>query len=139
MLTAGLYICASPPPAAATVTAPVPRHIEIMFSIERCHLCGVSAIWAVFMKFVCTRGTTYDSLTAQKALLTTGGHTFSRSSMNHEDAVTRSDRLVLPSSATGDDWSAAPWNVELMTREQLCTDSFIFLLCHTTPKDAEGL
>ena len=39
--------------------------------------------------------------------------TFSRSSINHEDPVTRSDRLVLPSSATDDDWSAAPWNVEL--------------------------
>ena len=41
------------------------------------------------------------------------GTLFSRSSINHEDAVTRSDRMVLPSSATGDDWSAAPWNVEL--------------------------
>ena len=45
-------------------TAPVPRHIDIMFSIERCHLCGVSATWAVFMKFVCTQDTTYDRLTA---------------------------------------------------------------------------
>ena len=25
------------------------------------------------------------------------------------------------------------------TREQLYTDSFIFLLCYTTPKDAKGL
>ena len=57
------------------------------------------------MKFVSTRGTTYDRLTVQK----TASHsllTFSGSSINHEDAVTRSDRLVLPSSATGDDWSA---------------------------------
>ena len=27
--------------------------------------------------------------------------------------MTKSDRLVLPSSVTGDDWFAAPWNVEL--------------------------
>ena len=39
--------------------------------------------------------------------------TFGGSNINHEDAVTRSDRLVLPSSATGDDWSAAPRHVEL--------------------------
>ena len=45
--------------------------------------------------------------------------TFSRSSINHEDAVTKSDRLVLPSSATGDDWFAAPWNVELRLENNL--------------------
>ena len=61
-------VCASPLSVAATGTAPVPRHIEIMFSIEPCHSCGVVGNLCRLYEVCLHTRYDFDRLTVQMSL-----------------------------------------------------------------------
>ena len=98
-------VCASPLSVAATGTAPVPRHIEMMFSTERCPFLRCHQQLGQAVRSFFTYEIRLMTISLPRRLCQLLMTHVQQVEHQPRGCCDQADRLALSSSVTGDDWS----------------------------------